>query len=301
MFNSTKLRQIVSIDRAGSLSAASKVLYVSQSTLTKAVADVEQDLGLAIFHRTARGVSATPEGRKFLNRAERIVADFEMLVEDTRAQKEQIDQLLRIGISPASQEGLYNRAIAHLLKTSPNICLHMAGLPVERGVRMLKRGDLDLLFAPTEELTREPDFSVEELGRFYPRLFCRKGHPILSEPQISLEMIEQYRVISPDYFVGYAQRFAEFLLQGDVDPRRRLHIIENFVVTQTVVAESDLIGIVSSTYGSTHSFQMNFALLDLDVFPSLNMGVARLSRWLPSLPVRACLAAIRKFPPDAEV
>ena len=131
---------------------------------------------------------------------------------------------------------------------------------------MLKRGDLDLLFAPTEELTREPDFSVEELGRFYPRLFCRKGHPILSEPQISLEMIEQYRVISPDYFVGYAQRFAEFLLQGDVDPRRRLHIIENFVVTQTVVAESDLIGIVSSTYGSTHSFQMNFALLDLDVF-----------------------------------
>ena len=119
MFNSTKLRQIVAIDRAGSLSAASKVLYVSQSTLTKAVADVEQDLGLAIFNRTARGVSATPEGRKFLNRAERIVADFEMLVEDTRAQKEQIDQLLRIGISPASQEGLYNRAIAHLLKTSP--------------------------------------------------------------------------------------------------------------------------------------------------------------------------------------
>ena len=92
MFNSTKLRQIVAIDRAGSLSAASKVLYVSQSTLTKAVADVEQDLGLAIFHRTARGVSATPEGRKFLNRAERIVADFEMLVEDTRAQKEQIDR-----------------------------------------------------------------------------------------------------------------------------------------------------------------------------------------------------------------
>ena len=56
MFTSTKLRQIVAIDRAGSLSAASQVLNISQSTLTKAVADVEQDLGLAIFHRTARGV-----------------------------------------------------------------------------------------------------------------------------------------------------------------------------------------------------------------------------------------------------
>lgn len=300
MFTSTKLRQIVAIDRAGSLSAASKVLNVSQSTLTKAVADVEQDLGLVIFHRTARGVSATPEGREFLNRAERIVADFDMLVEDTRSQKEQIDQFLRVGISPASQEGLFNRAIAHLLKTSPDICLNMVGLPVERGVRMLKRGDLDLLFAPTEDLAREPDFSVEELGTFHPRLFCRRGHPILSEPQISLELIGRYRVVSPDYHVGYAQRFAEFLLQGDVDPRRGLHIIENFVVTQTAVAESDLIGIVSSTYGSTRSFQKNFALLDLDVFPPLNMGVAHLSRWLPSRAVRACLAAVRKFPPDAE-
>jgi DNA-binding transcriptional LysR family regulator len=300
MFTSTKLRQIVAIDRAGSLSAATKVLNVSQSTLTKAVTDVEQDLGLAIFHRTARGVSATPEGREFLNRAERIVTDFDMLVEDTRSQKEQIDQFLRVSISPASQEGLYNRAIAHLLKTSPDICLNMVGLPVERGVRMLKRGHLDLLFAPTEDLAREPDFSVEELGTLYPRLFCRREHPILSEPQISLEMLEKYRVILPDYHIGYAKRMAEFRLLGNVDPRRRFHIIENFVMTQTAIAESDLIGIVGSTYGRTRSFQANFALLDLDVFPPLNMGVAQLSRWLPSRAARACLAAVRKFPPDAE-
>ena len=176
-------RQIVAIDRAGSLSAAS-VLNISQSTLTKAVADVEQTGQQSSPHRPR--VSATPEGREFLNRAEKIVADFDMLVEDTRSKKEQIEQFLRVGISPASQEGLYNRAIAHLLKTSPNICLNMLGLPVERGVRMLKRGDLDLLFAPTEELTLEPDFIVEELGQFHPRLFCRRGHPILSEPQISL-------------------------------------------------------------------------------------------------------------------
>ena len=300
MFTSTKLRQIVAIDRAGSLSAASTVLNVSQSTLTKAVADVEQDLGLAIFHRTARGVSATPEGREFLNRAERIVADFDMLVEDTRSQKEQIERFLRVGISPASQEGLYNRAIAHLLKSNPDFSLNMLGLPVERGLRMLKRGDLDLLFAPTEELAREPSFSIEALGTLHPRLFCRKGHPILSEPEISLELIARYRVISPDYHIGYAQRFAERLLQGDADPRRRLHIIENFVVTQTAVAKSDLIGIVSRTYGSTRSFQKHFRLLDLDVFPPLNIGVAQLSRWLPSRAVRACLAAVRQFPPDAE-
>lgn len=300
MITSTKLRQIVAIDRAGSLSAASTVLNVSQSTLTKAVADVEQNLGLPLFHRTARGVYATPEGREFLNRAERIVADFDMLIEDTRTQKEHVDRYLRVGISPASQEGLYNRAIAHLLKSSPDFSLNMVGQPVERGVRMLKRGDLDLLFAPIDELAREPSFSIEALGTFHPWLFCRRGHPILSEPQISLELIGRYRVITPDYHIGYAKRCAELLLRGDGDPRRRLHIIENFVVTQMTVAQSDLIGIVSSTYGSTRSFQKNFRLLDLDIFPPLTMGAAQLTRWSPSRAVRACLAAVRKFPPVAE-
>ena len=52
----------------------------------------------------------------------------------------------------------------------------MLGLPVERGLRMLKRGDLDLLFAPTEELAREPSF-IEALGTLHPGFFVAKGIP----------------------------------------------------------------------------------------------------------------------------
>ena len=107
MFSSTKLRQVVGVDRAGSFSGASKSLHVSQSTLTKAVADVETSLGYALFFRTARGVVATPEGREFLNRAARIVADFDLLIEDTKSQRQNANQRLRVGISPATIEGLF--------------------------------------------------------------------------------------------------------------------------------------------------------------------------------------------------
>ena len=116
MFNSTKLRQVVGVDRAGSFSGASKVLNISQSTLTKAVADVEVVLGFTLFVRTAKGVSATPEGREFLNRAARIVSDFEMLIDDARANRDSSDQKLRVGVSPATLEGLFNRPVARLLQ-----------------------------------------------------------------------------------------------------------------------------------------------------------------------------------------
>jgi len=64
----------------------------------------------------ANGVIVTPEGREFLARAERIVADFDMLVEEARTQKSNVDSVLRIGIAPASLESLYNRVITTLLR-----------------------------------------------------------------------------------------------------------------------------------------------------------------------------------------
>ena len=300
MFTSTKLRQIVAIDRAGSLSAASHLLSISQSTLTKAVADVEQDLGMVLFHRTSRGVLATPEGREFLDRAERIVADFDMLIDDTIAQRQRTEQVLRIAVAPASQEGLYNRAVAHMLKKNNDICLHMVGLPVERGIRMLKRGDLDLLFAPTAEIVRESDFEVQNTGIVYPYLFCRHEHPLLQEPEIRPAMIGNYRVVAPDFYRGYAQRLLELMGGDESDARRRLLIIGNFSITKKIVADSDAFGVVNKVYGQSRSFQSQFRMLDLGVFEPLPMGVARLSRWLPNRAVRSCLAAVRQFPPESE-
>ena len=108
----------------------------------------------------------------------------------------------------------------------------------------------------------------------------------------TVSKIDANSCLSSSYVVSCFERFLR--------TSAKRSFIENFVVTQTAVAESDLIGIVSSTYGSTRRFRNNFALLDLDVFPPLNMGVAQQSRRLPSRSVRACLAAVRKFPPDAE-
>ena len=296
MFTSTKLRQIVGIDRAGSFSTAARLMNISQSTLTKAVADIETDLGYAVFLRTARGVVATKEGREFLNRAERIVDDFEMLIEDAKAQRAENEGILRIGISPASQEGLYNRIMAQLLKEHPEICLTLIGLEVERGIRMLKRGDLDLLFGLMEELNREPEFVNVSLGFLGVTLFCRKEHPLLEREELTFADVRDYKMISPDNRSRYAQRIAELLDEGDLDPRRKVHLIENFGIVEQAVASTDLIGIVSNAYASTSRFKRRFVELDIDVFEPLEIGAARLSRWMPNQGVKSCLSVIQRFP-----
>lgn len=296
MFTSTKLKQVVGIDRAGSFSAAAKTMHISQSTLTKAVADVESELGFSLFLRTARGVVATPEGRAFINRAARIVADLDMLIEDAKARRSENHLMLRVGISPASQEGLFNRVIATLLKEQPDICLRVRGLPIESGIQGLRRGDLDLLFTPFEEIRHEPDLTTEYVSTIRSSLFCRSGHPILAVHEPTFDDLRDYRLVTSEVDNIYARQVTRLLLGGDVDPQRRMHLIENFAVLAESVATTDLIGVVTNAYAKTKTFRARFSTIDLDVLEPLEMSATRLARWHPSPAVDACLDVLRRLP-----
>ena len=79
--NSSKLKHLVAVDRLGSISAAAKSLNLTQSTVSRSVSDIEQEIGYAVYERRARDVVATERGRLFINRAARIISDLDQLSE----------------------------------------------------------------------------------------------------------------------------------------------------------------------------------------------------------------------------
>lgn len=294
MFTSTKLRQIVGVDRAGSFSGASKLLNVGQSTLTKAVAEVETDLGFTLFFRTARGVMATPEGRDFLDRATRIVADFDMLIEDAKLNRQEGEQRLRVGISPAAIEGLLNRSAAALLTHRPELSLTMIGMPIERGLRLLKRGDLDVLCGPLVAFQRDKEISVEPVHRLSMKLFCRRGHPVLGARDFAVEQLKPYKLVTSDLFELFGKQFDAFVEHKIGNTHHQMHVINNFSIVMEVVAETDAISVVSSEYAKSSRFKKRFVTLDAEVFEPMEFGMARLSRWLPSRSLRTFEEVVKR-------
>ena len=82
MNNILQLRYAVEVERTGSISKAAENLYMNQPNLSKAIRDLEGDLGVPIFTRTAKGVVPTEQGRKFLTYARSIldqIAEMEAL------------------------------------------------------------------------------------------------------------------------------------------------------------------------------------------------------------------------------
>lgn len=81
--NTAYLQYALEIDRVGSISQAALNLYMAQPNLSKALHDLEKEIGFPVFKRTSSGVKTTEEGAEFLLRARKVI--------------DQIDAIERIG------------------------------------------------------------------------------------------------------------------------------------------------------------------------------------------------------------
>lgn len=71
--NILHMKYAVEVARAGSINKAAEALLIAQPNLSRAVKELESDLGITIFGRSAKGMVVTPEGEQFLQYADNIL------------------------------------------------------------------------------------------------------------------------------------------------------------------------------------------------------------------------------------
>ena len=290
-----RLKQVVEVDRCGSITGAAKVLNTTQSTLTKSVAAMEQELGFALFVRRARGIATTEKGREFLTRASRVLSDYEHLVEDSRREQATANALLRIGICPAMLQGLLNRAICNFVQRRPEARVHLQGVAAERGTHRLHRGDVDLLIGPIETLSRESEFRVEKIPSIEADLYVRKGHELTKKKKVTQEDIRAYPIVAPDPINPYTDTLLQLLTDTDgLEPMRQLHIVEYFPIVSQMVETTDAVSVISKEYAKAKAFRSKFQLLNTDLFPPMEMGCAWRTRWMPSPAARSFIHCLNQ-------
>lgn len=76
-----QLHYVITISETGSLNKAAEILYVAQPSLTSSIKDLENELGITIFHRSGRGVTLTNDGVEFVLSARQIYQQYESLLD----------------------------------------------------------------------------------------------------------------------------------------------------------------------------------------------------------------------------
>ncbi len=173
-----RLNHVVAAAQQGSFTAAARVVGVTQSAITKSIAELERQLGYLIFHRTSRGALLTVEGRVFVDRATRLLEDAKDLLRGPSAREDAYAGPLRIGVCPASLEWQLVEPATALLARHPSIRLDVSGAGFERVAQQLRNGDIDVALGFDEAFAERADFRREPLPAAPTVLFARKDHPL---------------------------------------------------------------------------------------------------------------------------
>jgi len=91
------LRYFLTVAREGNITKASEILHITQPTLSRQLAQMEDELGVQLFDRTSRKMSLTNEGILLRRRAEEIVSLVDKTESELTEQEEMIDGTITIG------------------------------------------------------------------------------------------------------------------------------------------------------------------------------------------------------------
>jgi DNA-binding transcriptional LysR family regulator len=97
-----QLRYFVAVAEELHFGRAAERLHMSQSPLSRAIRELERDLGVVLFVRTTRRVELTPAGLVLLERSRRALAEIDGAIADARRSAVSDDRALGIGYGPFS-------------------------------------------------------------------------------------------------------------------------------------------------------------------------------------------------------
>jgi LysR family hydrogen peroxide-inducible transcriptional activator len=118
---------------------------VTQSTLSASIKELENVLEATLVDRTKRNVVLTPLGLETVERARKIIVDFEELASAARAARQPLCGTLRMGAIPTISPFLLPRVLPDLRRAYPRLKLYLVEDLTTRLIDLLYQGKLDLV------------------------------------------------------------------------------------------------------------------------------------------------------------
>ncbi|EFR44553.1 LysR family transcriptional regulator [Streptococcus pseudoporcinus] len=213
-----QLYYIIKIVECGSMNEASKQLYITQPSLSNAVKDLENEMGIAIFNRTPKGITLTKDGVEFLSYARQIVEQTSLLEDRYKNHNRNRDFF---SVSSQHYAFVVNAFVSLLKKTDLSqyelflretrtweIIDDVKNFRSEIGVLFLNDYNRDVL----SKLLEESHLTAHTLFKTHPHIFVSKDHPLASKPCLSFDDLEAYPYLSYDQGLHNSFYFSEEMM-----------------------------------------------------------------------------------------
>ncbi len=188
--NILHMRYAVEVAKIGSINKASEILLTAQPNLSRAIKDLESDLGIAIFDRSTKGMTLTPEGKEFISYAT-----------DILEQIDDVEKMYRVGLPKKQKFSISVPSASYISNAFARFSSFISANPAEifyketdsyQAVQNILNSECKLgIIRYAERFDRyfkamldEKGLSYELIAEFQYVLIMRKGSRLASIPEI---------------------------------------------------------------------------------------------------------------------
>jgi LysR family transcriptional regulator, hydrogen peroxide-inducible genes activator len=188
-----QLRYLVALAEKLNFRAAAEACFVTQSTLSAGIKELESGLGVQLVERDKRSVRLTRSGEEAVSRARRLIAQAADLVETVRAARAPLSGELRLGAIPTIAPFLLPHALPGLRKRYPQLRLFLREDQTARLLEQVRGAELDAALIALPYDTGE--LEVRELFRDDFQFVARRDHPLAARSKVPVERLQLSEII----------------------------------------------------------------------------------------------------------
>lgn len=186
-FTLRQLQFFVAAAERGSVSGAARALSISQSSVTEAIQSLEDDLGVALFERKARGLDLTHKGSLFLRHAKQILGDVSTARLAFREDAGTVGGRLSLGVTSLVAGYVLSDILSRFRRAWPRAELSAIEDNGDYLQHLLIGGELDVAVMLTSSIRDRAALHVESLLISPYRLWLPLGHRLADAEAITLE------------------------------------------------------------------------------------------------------------------
>ena len=212
-----QLRYLIAAADHGSFRAASQNLYVSQSSISVAIKDLEQELGVTLFQRTSRGIGLTLEGAEIVERARSVVEQIEAM-ESLYSHSDANEDEPRFAVSSQHYslvvDAFSDFVKAHAGETGELALRESYTSEIIRDVQE-SRSDVGIIYLSSyngraiNRSLSDAGLTFESLYVARPHAIVRLGHPLASQESLDIVDLSAFPRVQQEQGIDSSSFFAE--------------------------------------------------------------------------------------------
>ncbi|EJV1369411.1 LysR family transcriptional regulator [Pseudomonas aeruginosa] len=213
-----RLRYFLAVAEELHFARAAEKLHIEQSPLSRAIKELEEELGVILFARTTRSTRLTRAGKLFLEHVRRVFAALQQAREAVQAAAQGFDGQLRIALSDGITPSRLPALLALCRQEEPEVEIRLFEVPLSQQIKGLHDDLYDVGFAQSDEVGD----GIVTLPAWSDTLMVAvpARHPLLAHKRIPLDELLRYPLVlcDPQVCEGHAKHVERVLRHADTEP-----------------------------------------------------------------------------------